>query len=1091
MSHVLLHNHTKKSLLDSILTIEDMVKFCKENNSPSIAVTEHGNMFSFVDFYKTCTKNNIKPILGCEVYEVDNMLEKSDTKEYKQQRYHLILLVKSQIGLLNLFKIVSASYELGFYTKPRIDLKYIKENNLGEGIICLTACQIGRLSYSLTSNINKEVVKKYYDILNSIFDYTVIELQSHNTKSQIVANKSIFEFVQEYNLPFTITTDSHMAKKDQKDTQAIFVEIGEGREVGETYEDCYLQSEDDIHNVLDQYIGCDAVNQALQESLKISDMVELVDIGLNNKNQMPKIPIPEGFNSNEEFFYFLIEEGYKKRNLDLLDDEKQLEYRNRIDTEIPILIASDYIDYFIMLYMLAKEADKRGIPRGYSRGSGANCLCLYLLGVTQIDSIKWELDFSRFANLGRKSIADFDWDISKNRRKEMFEISQELFGKTKVAPICTFNSLSTKVAIRDIGKVLDAKKIYEIPYFLRDEVAKLIPTIKTLNDLGEEEEKELLLKDVLLTNDKLKKYYEQFPLWFKYVLELEGSPKSLGKHAAGVIITPNDTINYCPLCLDKDDGLMIQLEMHNAMDDLKLIKMDYLGLETLDIIDTTLKLSQLTWKDVDIDHLNLKDKNIFDYIYKQGNTIGVFQMESAEATRMCIEAETDNVEDIIVVNAANRPGTKDSFPIYCKNKKYPNEVLVLHEDLKQIFSKTHFVLLYQEQALQLFRHANFPEEQVDNARRAIGHKEKLTMEKLHDDFAKGLSLKQWNTDQIEEIWQLMLKQAEYCFNRGHSTAYALLSYLTAWLKHYYPLEFMTACLIAKTGDVSKLGRFINECNRLSIKVLPPNINESKENFICKKSNNTILFGILPIKGIGDTITKTIIENQPYDNFIDFICKSKANKDVIIALIKAGAFTVNKKKEFLNKYAESLCPIKEYENVKSLPTLKILKDKWDIEEDDKEKRLKLYNLKRKDIYDSEQKQKHDNFIKEFQEKYMQNEYMWEFETLSMFLTNNPFENAYKLVRPFDEVPDKQKAVVVCTVIDIKKKKDKNGNVFAYLDLYTPFEILESICWSGKYSEFQHLIYKGNCLAILGRKGENKLFVESIKSFEQWKKDLKID
>lgn len=1092
MSYISLHNHDKKgSLLDSILTVEEMAKFADENGYPAIASTNHGYMYSYVDFYKACIKRNIKPILGCEIYEVNNMEEKNDSKEYKQRRYHLVLLAKTKKGLQNLFKIVSKGCTDGFYFKPRVDLKYIKDNNLGKDIICLTACQIGRLSYGLN---NKLDMKPYWDKLNSIFDYVAVELQSHGTDSQKQANLKILEFIKKYNVPFVITTDSHMMKKEQVDTHSIFVQIGEGREVGESYEGCYLQTEKDIHNYLDKYLGIETVNKGLQETLKINNMIELIDIGLKNKNQMPQINHPSEFKNNDDYFKYLIYKDFDNK-FNYLSQKEKNRRKERLEMEFPILKAVDYIDYFIMLYMLVQEADKRGIPRGYSRGSGANCESLFMLGVTQIDSIKWDLDFSRFANLGRKSMADFDFDISKRRRKEMVNISCDLFGKDKVAPICTFNSLSTKVAIRDIGKVLDEKKIYEIPYKLRDEVAKMIPTIKTLNDLGEEENKEILLKEILFKNDKLKQYYEKYPLWFKYVMELEGSPKSVGRHAAGTIIAPKPLLEYCPLCLDSEGNTMIQLEMHNAMDDLKLIKMDFLGLETLDIIDDTLKIANKTWQEVDINHLDLNDKNVYDNIYKEGNTIGIFQMESAEATQMCIDAKTNNIEDIIAINAFNRPGTKDGFPEYIKNKLYPDEVKVLHEDLKKIFEKTHYVLLYQEQALQMFRHAEFPEEQVDNARRAIGHKEKETMNKLYGDFTKGLKHKNWNDSQIDEIWQLMSKQAEYCFNKGHSTAYGLLSYLTAYLKYYYPLEFMTACLISKTGNVSKLSIFINECHRLGIKVLPPNINYSKSNFTPRIDKNEILFGILPIKGIGETVVDTIIKNQPYKNYKDFIEKTRESKtitkDIIIALIKAGAFPIKNKKTFLQNYADSLFIKKEYSPVVSLPSLKILKEEWNIEEKNKELRLKLYNKKKEQIFYKEQNEKLRIHRENFAQKYLQDEYMWEFETLSMFLTNNPFEKAYKYVKSFEDVSDGSKAVVICTIIDIKRKKDKNNNPFAYLDLYTPFGIIESVCWASKYTKYQSLITKGNSLSILGRKNEDKLFVEDIKTFEQWKKDINID
>lgn len=1149
---VLLHNHSTKSLLDSILQVDDMIQFCIKNNYPAIALTDHGNMHEFVNFYKAsiqalyniidkhnkklhldkkeiedikkqipkdksikdeirinkklqgyqdkypkmineCLNSHIKPIIGCETYEVDDMSNKHDTKEYSQPRYHLLLLAKNNQGLKDLFKIVTASNEIGFYKKPRIDLNYIEENNLGKNIICLTACQAGRLSRQLALGKENEMVK-YVQKLKNIFNYVSIEIQSHNTESQIKADKLILNFAHKYNLPYVITTDSHMARKDQQKSHSIFVAIGEGREVGESYDGCYLQTTEEIYDYMSKSLGEENITQAIQETLHINNMIDWVDIGLNNENQMPIVTIPNEFKTHEQYLRYLVLEGFKSK-FNFLSLKEKGKRKERIEMELPILNAVKYTDYFIMLYMLAREADKRKIPRGYSRGSGANCLCLFCLGVTQVDSIKWDLDFSRFANLGRTSMADFDFDISKRRRKEMVEISEQLFGKDKVAPICTFNTLSTKVAIRDIGKVLDEKDIYKLPYKIRDEVAKMIPTIKTLNDLGEEEEKETLLKEVLFKDERLKRYYSDYPLWFKYVMELEGLPKSLGRHAAGTLITPKPVIEYCPMCLDKDGNLMAQLEMHNAMDDLKLIKMDYLGLKNLDIIDDTLKMSGITWQDVDINHINLNDKNIYDNIYKQGNTIGIFQMESAEATKMCQDAKADNIEDIIAINAFNRPGTKDSFPTYIQNKLNPDNIVVIHEDLRKILMKTFCTLLYQEQTLQIFRYAGFPESEVDNARRAIGKKKKDVMIKLKDDFISMLKNKEWNVDQIDELWSFIEKQALYSFNRGHSVAYGLLSYLTAFLKYYHPLEFMTASLISDSGNVSKISVLINECNRLKIKVCPPNINYSNANFTAIKDKNEILFGFLPIKGVGESVVNTLIKNRPYkslENFLNKINNSeeKISTDIVIALIKSGALPCKNKRKLLIKYFESCNPEKIFSPLKTTPTLKILKEKYNIDEKDKNKRLALYNQKRRQEFIKKESEKHLKKEQEFSKKYLQNEYMWEFETLSMFLTNNPLEGAYKYVRPFNEINNNKKTVVIGTIINIQRKKDKNNNTFAYLSLYTPFGIIEAICWASKYSNYRDLIAKGNNLAILGRKNEDKLFVEEIKSFQQWKKDMKI-
>ena len=658
-----LHVHTAVgSLLDSIAKIPDVVKFAVDNNQPAIAITDHGYMSGFVDFVKECKAYGIKPIIGEEAYEVDNALEKADTKDYKQPRYHLILLAKNKEGLQNLFKISSWAATDGFYKKPLIEVQRIKENGWGKGIIACSACMIGRISRMLELG-KKDEAKVFYNLCNETFDDFYLEIQSHPNEYQMQLNNNILDFAKEVNTDkIIITTDAHMINKDQLDVHSVFVKIGTEREVGENYDGCYLQTYQDVIDTCSQFdIKMELVQKAIDNTLKIADMVEDIDIGLHQENQMPIIDIPTEFENGDEYVEYLIWKGFDEK-FKSLSEEKQEIRRKRVNEELPVIKALHYSEYFIMLQMLTNAAKAKGIPLGYSRGSGANCLCLFCLGVTQIDSVRWKLDFSRFANLGRKSMADYDMDISKERRREFVEISEDLFGRANVAPICTYNTLSTKVAIRDIGKVLDedpeSPYYKKIPYNLRDEVAKMIPTVKTIDDLGEETEKEETLQNVLSVNPKMTRVYQQFPKWFYYVLQLEGLPKSRGRHAAGTIIAPRPVTEYAPLCQDKDGNKMLQLEMHAAMDDLSLIKMDFLGLKTLDIVDDALKIAGLTWDDVDINNLNLDDEEVYDNIYKIGHTVGVFQMESLEARKMCIQAKANDIEDVIAINAANRPRNK-------------------------------------------------------------------------------------------------------------------------------------------------------------------------------------------------------------------------------------------------------------------------------------------------------------------------------------------------------------------------------------------------------------------------------------------------
>lgn len=1523
-----LHVHDAKgSLLDSILTVKQIAEFARDNNQEAIAITNHGYMTSYVDFVKECNRCGIKPIIGNEVYEVDDMGEKCDTKEYRQPRYHLVLLARSQQGFQNLIKITSVACTEGLYKKPRIDIDYIQTHNLGKGIICLTACMAGRLSRLLVDNKIEEALA-YYTKLSDTFDSVYCELQSHNTESQAFANKCIYDFCKNNELSYVITTDAHMLSKDMLEAHSYFIEIAEDREVGESYTDCYLQTETDVYNTLKDQFSEQIIQTGIENTYAIANSIENINIGLGQGNQMPVVKVDGDFKSHEEYLRHLVFSTFDEKFGHMSEDEQKVR-RGRLDFELDVLYKVEYTDYFIMLYMLAKEARKRHIPLGYSRGSGANCLCLFMLNVTQVDSVRWGLDFSRFANLGRTSLADYDWDISKRRRKEMVKISEELFGKDNVAPIATFNTLSTKVAIRDIGKVLNEKETSpyfgQIPYSLRNEVASALPTIKTLDDLGEEVEKEILLKDYVSKDERLQRVYEQFPLWFKYVMAVEGLPKSLGRHAAGTLITPKPITDYCPICFDSEKNVMIQLEMHNAMDDLGLVKMDYLGLENLDIIDDTLKLCNLTWQDVDINHLDLADKEVFDNVYKQGHTIGIFQMESAEARKMCIEAQADNIDDIIAINAANRPATKDSFPTYCENKLHPENVKLIHEDLRQFFSNTQYILLYQEQALQLFRYAGFPESEVDNARRCVdentlvtmsngdikkikdinvgdnvmcydevnnkmtykpvvnvfdnGEKEcfristkqdeeiiatadhkvltqdgwkevkdltlndyimkpktyhaykdnipsnkkpsndlmyliglligdgtlgdknsiKFTnseheliikfksiveamlphshncefyerkvdgvevdyiytvsiktpnfkhklenvcekydlfhkanskniscfmdypasgliqhllaglfntdggycmsrnaieyhtisetlayqisalllkfrinnyvlsktvseydykvysveiqnttslerfgryinkyvigrkqqefsamitasklkkesldylyilpnkysseirnnialngisycelskdiyngeqelkvvngcgitdkkasaivsqvycpetykmltaeyypvkiklikpagvkhvydievsechnyvannlivhncigkkladkMAQLQTDFTKGLANKNWTEEQINSIWDLLLKQSTYSFNKGHSTAYGLLSYLTAYLKTHYPVEFMTALLTSRSDKIEKISATIDDCRRMNIQVCPPNVNKSDGQFTVVPNENKILFGLLGIKGLGESVVDEIIKNRPYKNFDDFTSKI-TNTSAIVTLIKAGAIPTKNKMSLLRKYAEKINPISEYSPVSALPTYKKLEE-MGIDVDsfregkkvDKERLLVKYNAIRKKAYYEQQNIKHHKAINEFRKKYAQDEFLWEFQTLSMFLSNDPLLESKQYISSQWQTAEAGSLVLICCVItDIKKKKDKNGNQFAYLDLYTSDGMVEATIWSSQLKKYTDIVKKSSCVIIKARKNDG-YFVDEMKLYSQWLNERKL-
>lgn len=1095
-----LHVHSSKgSLLDSILTTKQIAEYAKRNGQFAIGLSDHGTMYASLNHVNDCRALGIKPITACEIYECNNHLEQNKDDRYK----HLLLIAATTKGLKNLYQIVTEGFKNGFYTKPRISVDWIKNNNLGEGIICLTACQAGRLSRCLENN-NTEEADKFITLLQNTFDYISIELQSHPTESQIKMNNLILEFAKERNLSWVITSDAHMERADQADTHSIFVEISQDREIGENYAGCHLQNEEDIYNYLGESMSKEDIEAGILESYKIAEMVDdNLDYELNKGTVMPQAHIPKGYTLGE-YFREAVYSTFDKKFGHMPIEEQQIR-KDRIEMEIPVLEELDFLNYLLIQREFCIECNNRGIPRGYSRGSAANCLCAFMLDITQIDSVRWDLDFSRFANIGRKgSAADVDLDIAKSRRQDAIQVLCDIFGTDHVAPMATFNTLSTKVAIKDIGKVLNEKSdspyLGQIPYSLRDEVAKMIPTVKTLSDLGEEEEKEILLKELIGRNDKLDKVYKSFPLWFKYVMELEGLEKSRGRHASGTLLTPKPVLEYTPLCFDNDRNLMSMYDMHICQDTkggMGLVKEDLLGLETLDVIDLALKNANLTWNDVDINTLNFEDEEVYNQVYKQGKTINVFQMESFEAKKMLIDAQADNIEDIILVNAANRPGTKDSFPDYCRNKLDPDNITVIHEDLKTLFSQTKAVLMYQENALSLLRYAGFPEEEVENGRRAIGKKIPEEMKKLKPKFESGLKKKGWDEKQIEAIWDLLLKQSSYCFNRGHAVAYGLLSYLCAYMKVHYPTEFQSAALTFKSGDTPKVGVIVNDCKRMGIKILPPSINKSGINFTAVPEKNEILFGLLAVKGLGESTVNDIIANRPYKNFDDYLSKIQ-DKSATISLIKSGAFPCKNKMSLMRKYAMSLYEKKEYKPVQSYGTKMQLLIDWDINVDDykvgkkvdKEAVLKIYNEKKRAKHDAEQNEKLKKSLLEFKNKYATDEFLWEFQSLSMFVTHNPLQEAYDLIQiEWTDVPDGSKAVVPCVIVDIKRKKDKNNNPFAYLDLCINNQIVECTIWSRQLKEYSELISKGSCICILGRKSDGHLFVEKVKKYNDWLNKIK--
>jgi len=748
-----LHNHTKYSILDAIPSPEELIKQAKDFGYSSISISEHGNMFSIIDAYKHAKELGLKYIPGVEVYECDDITYKYRNKE--TPRFHLSLLAKSNEGYINLNRIVTAGYLEGFYFKPRIDLNILKKYS--KDVVCLSACFAGKLSAMLYNN-NYTLAKLWANYYKNIFENYFLEIQCHKTEEQSILNQKIVRLSETTGIPFVVTFDTHMLKKEHQKIHQAFIRISQDREVDEMYEGCWQVDPDELFKIMSSQIGSDYAKEAIKNTDVIANMCN-VEIQLH-QNLMPHVEIPPEYKTDTDYLKQLVNEGWKEKGFDKLPEEKRNIYLQRVRHEMEILDYLGYSSYFIMLKRYLGEAKKRNIPMGISRGSGGNCLNLYLTGITSVDSIKWNLDFERFGNKGRLgSLADYDADVAKSRRSEMIDIAIELFGRDNVAQMATFNSLSPKVCVKDLGKVFDEEGIYNLPYKERENISRLIPD-KVNNE-------KVKIEQVLEQTPKLQEYEKLYPLLFEYTKVLQNLPKSVGCHAAAIAVTDKPLINYCALMNNKEGNPMIQLDMYDAMDDLGIVKIDVLGIKTLDVVDDTLKLTGLTWNDIDINKLDLEDPKVYESTYKNGNTLGIFQVESAEAIDMCIQCQCNSMQDVIAVNAANRPGTKEMFPDYVYNKFHEDKRGLINNELIEITKDANYVLLYQEHFLKIFEIAGFSEEERDTARRAIGKKKPDVMKKLEFQFKEGLIKRGWNKQQIIEMWDLMLRQANYSFNKGH------------------------------------------------------------------------------------------------------------------------------------------------------------------------------------------------------------------------------------------------------------------------------------------------------------------------------------
>ena len=880
MNFTHLHMHTEYSLLDGSSKIKELPQRAKELGMDSLAITDHGVMYGVIDFYRSCKSAGIKPIIGCEVYVAPgSRFDKEPVGQGDDRYYHLVLLAENDIGYGNLCKIVSKGFVDGFYYKPRVDYEVLEEFH--EGIIALSACLAGEVARDIARNDYeeaKEAALKYQNIFGK--GNFFLELQDHGIMQQKLVNQQLMRMSKETGIELVCTNDIHYTYADDAAAHDILLCIQTGKLVSDEdrmrYDggQYYCKSPEEMAALFPY------APQALENTKKIADRcnVEIVF----GETKLPKYEVPEGFTS-WTYLQHLCNEGLVKRYGDKCE-----EYRERLEYELSVINKMGYVDYFLIVWDFINYAKEHGIPVGPGRGSGAGSIVAYSLAITDIDPIRYNLLFERFLNPERVSMPDIDVDFCYERRQDVIDYVVEKYGKDKVVQIVTFGTLAARGVIRDVGRVLD------MPYSEVDRIAKLIPT-----ELG------ITLDKALSESVDFRNAYESSPE-IKNLIDmskrLEGLPRHTSMHAAGVVICQKSADEFVPLSRAGDGTITTQYTM-TTLEELGLLKMDFLGLRTLTVIQDAVNLIRDKYNpEFDISKIDYNDKAVMDLI-GSGHTEGIFQLESAGMRSFMKELKPQSLEDITAGISLYRPGPMDFIPKYIKGKNNPDKIVYDCPQLESILSTTYGCIVYQEQVMQIVRDlAGYTLGRSDLVRRAMSKKKASVMEKERQNFiygneeegVPGCISNGIPEETAKKIYDDMTDFAKYAFNKSHAACYAVVSYQTAYLKCHYPKEFFAALLTSVLDNTSKVAEYIFTCRKMGMDILPPDINEGTGTF--SASENGIRYGMSAIKSLGRPVIETIIKdremNGKYDSLEDFITRlsgREVNKRTLESFIKSGAF----------------------------------------------------------------------------------------------------------------------------------------------------------------------------------------------------------
>ncbi|MEW6002305.1 MAG: DNA polymerase III subunit alpha [Nitrospirota bacterium] len=873
--YVPLHLHTEYSLLDGAIRIKELVEQAAAFRMPAVAITDHGNLFGAVEFYRHTTKGGIKPIVGCEVYMAPgSRFEKKHTTDSDEASFHFILLAKDNNGYKNLVSLVTGAYTEGFYYKPRIDIELLEQYS--GGLIGLTSCLKGEVPYYLQRGMvdkARERALQYKHILGPENFY--IEIQDNGLPEQEEINKRLVELARYLHVGLVATNDCHYMKKEDSKAHDILLCIQTGKTVKDkdrlrfNSEGFYFKSPEEMKRAFIDIPEAILNTRAIAEKCNMEFKL--------GANLLPVYELEDG-QTPDKILDKLAVQGLISRT----GSDPDPIYTERLKKELEIIKKVGFSSYFLIVWDFISYAKNKDIPVGPGRGSAAGSLVSYCLGITDIDPVKYNLLFERFLNPERVSMPDIDVDFCKDRRSEVISYVTEKYGKDHVAQIITFSAMAAKAAIRDVGRALD------LPYSEVDKIAKLVPN--TLN---------ITIEDTLKAEPQLKALYDSNPKIKELIntaMRLEGLCRHASTHAAGVVISPIPLTEYTPLYKNPSDGsIMTQFDM-GSIERIGLMKFDFLGLKTLTVIDKALKYIRGNSKDLSFKDISFEDRETYELL-SSGHTTGIFQLESAGMRDLLVKISPNRFEDIIAIVALHRPGPMGSGMIddFIKRKKGKIPVKYELPQLKEILDETYGVILYQEQVMRIAnRLANFTMGQADILRKAMGKKRPEEMEKLKEVFIKGARANGISEKKATRLFDLMAFFAEYGFNKSHSAAYAYIAYQTAYLKTHYPVEFMAATLSADMDNTDKIVKSIKECHEMGIKILPPDINQSGQEF--KVIGNSICFGLEAVRGVGSSTIESIIESRNKDghfttlsNFLQRVDQRKVNKKVVESLIKAGAF----------------------------------------------------------------------------------------------------------------------------------------------------------------------------------------------------------